>query len=154
LSQKNGCGVIFGAAAITFLRRQTTMKKQWILIAAAIVLVMALLLGVYFITRPPVQEGSKTITVTVVHADGSEKVFTYDTDAAYLGEVLYAEGLIRNEGADEGMFNVVDGEKADFSVNQSYWALYQGTEYAMFGVDELPIADGDSFRLVYTVYAG
>ena len=39
------------------------MKKQWILIAVAIVLVMALLLGVYFITRPPVQEGSKTITV-------------------------------------------------------------------------------------------
>lgn len=128
--------------------------KKLIIILVAFVVLVALMVGVYFLTRPKTQDGEKTITVTVVHADGSEKVFTYDTDAAYLGEVLYAEGLIRNEGEDEGMFNVVDGEKADFSVNQSYWALYQGTEYAMFGVDELPIADGDSFRLVYTVYAG
>ena len=69
------------------------MKKQWILIAAALVAVMALLLGVYFLTRPPVQEGSKTITVTVVHGNGTSKDFTYHTDEEYLGPVILDNGL-------------------------------------------------------------
>ena len=143
------------------------MNKKIIIAAVALVAVVAVLLGIWWFNRPtpepvthdvtPKSTGAdgtvyyKTITVEVVHADGSSKTFTYDTNADYLGQVLYAEGLIKAEGVDEGMFNIVDGEKADWNENQSYWSLYQGEEYAMQGVDTTPINDGDTFKLVYTI---
>jgi hypothetical protein len=148
---KTAVAPIFGATAILYFRRFImSNKKIWIAVIA-LVAVVALMAGIWFATRPQAVEGAKTITVAVVHSDGNEKVFTYHTDAEYLGEVLYAEGLIKAEGVDEGMFNIVDGEKADWNENKSYWSLYQGEEYAMQGVDTTPIKDGDSFKLVYTL---
>ena len=93
----------------------------------------------------------KTFTVTVTHADNSEKTFTYETREKMLGDFLEAEGLIVSEGADEGMFHTVDGEKADWNENQSYWCLYIDGEYAMTGIYATEIADGGLYRLVYTV---
>jgi hypothetical protein len=86
-----------------------------------------------------------------VHQNKTEKTFTYKTDAEYLGDVLYDEGLIKAENVDDGMFNIVDGEKADWNENKSYWSLYVGEEYAMQCVETTPIRDGDSFKLVYTI---
>lgn len=126
-------------------------KKLWIALIA-LVAVVAVMVGVWAATRSKPVEGSKEITVTVVHKDGSEKTFTYHTDEEYLGKLLYSKGLIKAEDTDEGMFNIADGEKADFSVDQSYWAFYEGDEYAVTGVDDTVIEDGDVFKLVYTVY--
>lgn len=127
-------------------------NKKLILAAVALVAVIAVFLGIYFITREAPTEGAKSITVTVVHADGSSKDFTYDTDAEYLGQVLLAEGLIVGTEGEYGlMVSTVDGETADYSVDQSYWALYIGEDYAMTGVDQTPIQDGDTFKWVYTV---
>lgn len=126
-------------------------NKKLILGVVALVAVVAILLGVYFATRPAVSQGSKAITVTVVHSDGSSKVFTYRTDAQMLGAFLEEQSLIKSQGADAGMFHTVDGEKADWNVNKSYWAFYVGEEYAMTGIYDTPIADGDTFKLVYTL---
>lgn len=129
------------------------MKNKKILIAAiVIVALIAVMAGAYFAARPAVAEGAKTISVTVVHADGSEKQFQYRTDEEYLGPVLLAEGLAEGEDGPYGLtIYVVDGEKADWNENQSYWALYIGEEYAATGADSTPVKDGDSFRLVYTI---
>ena len=129
------------------------MKNRKILIAAiVIVALIAVMVGVYFAARPAVAEGAKTISVTVVHADGSEKQFQYRTDEEYLGPVLLAEGLAEGEDGPYGLtIYVVDGEKADWNENQSYWALYIGEEYAATGADSTPVKDGDSFKLVYTI---
>lgn len=129
------------------------MKNKKILIAAvALVAVVAVMLGVWFATRPGTVEGAKEITVTVVHKDGSEKEFVYHTDEEYLGPVLLSEGLVEGEQGPYGLYiKVVDGVTADFDVDQSYWSLYVGQEPAMQGADTTPIADGDSFRLVYTI---
>jgi hypothetical protein len=127
-------------------------NKKMIFAAVGFVLVVAILAGVWLLTRSKPVEGEKKITVTVVHKDGSEKVFTYQTDEEYLGALLYAEGLIIADESNPGMFHTADGEKADFSVDQSYWALYQGEEYAMEGIEKTVIQDGDTFRLVYTIY--
>ena len=70
------------------------MNKKRIIALVAIVAVIALMLGVYLATRPETQQGSKAITVQVVHKDGTEKTFTYRTDAEFLAEVLLAEKLI------------------------------------------------------------
>lgn len=131
---------------------QTAKRKPlWAAVAAVLVLV-AVLIGVYAVTRPTAAAGSKTISVEVVHRDASEKTFTYRTDAEYLGDVLQAEGLIQGTEGEYGLYiTVVDGEEAVYETDGAYWAFYQDGEYAMQGVDQTPIADGDSFSLVYTV---
>ena len=90
-------------------------------------------------------------TVEVVHANGEKKTFTYTTDAEKLGAFLETEGLIDSEGADEGMFHSVDGEKADWNENQSYWAFYIDGEYAMTGIYDTAIVDGAVYKLEYTI---
>ena len=127
------------------------MNKKYLILAIAVVAVIGLMLGVYFGTRPQAQEGSKAITIVVVHGDKTEKTFTYKTDAEKLGAFLEEQGLIDSTGADAGMFHTVDGEKADWSVNQSYWAFFEGEEYAVVGIYDAVIVDGATYKLVYTV---
>ncbi len=122
--------------------------------AAALAVLLVVFGAVWFANRPATQEGSKTITVEVVHGDGSAKTFTYHTDEEYLGDMLLAEGLVEGTESEEfGLYiDAVDGETADYSADGAYWAVYQGGEYATLGVSALPVADGNSFSLVYTVY--
>ena len=129
------------------------MKKNGKLIAAAALLVLVgVMVGVYGSTHPDAQTGEKTICVEVVHKDESSKQFTYQTDAEYLGEVLLTEGLLEGENGPSGLYiTAVDGEEAIYEVDNSYWAFYQGEEYATQGVDQTPIADGDEFTFIYTI---
>ena len=58
--------------------------------------------------------GSKTITLTVVHGDGTSNDITVSTDAENLRDALEAEGIIAGEDSSYGMFvQTVDGETAD-----------------------------------------
>lgn len=129
------------------------MKKQTKLIiaVAVIVAVVVVMAGIYFATRPDTAQGAKTVTVEVVHGDGSSKEFTYHTDSEYLGEVLLAEGLVAGDQGEFGLYILtVDGEDAIFEESGAYWALYQNGEMTTTGADTTPIQDGDSFQLVYT----
>ena len=67
-------------------------RKVWlgIIALAAVVCLMA---GLWLGTRPEAVEGSKAVTVEVVHKDASQKVFEYRTDAEYLGDLQLEEGL-------------------------------------------------------------
>ena len=57
------------------------MKNKKILIAIiALVAVVALMAAAYTLTRPEAQEGSKNVTVVIVHKDGTTKELTYATD--------------------------------------------------------------------------
>ena len=126
-------------------------NKKLILAVIALVAVVAVFAGVYFATQSTAAEGVKDFTVTVIHGDGSSKEFKYSTDADNLGVYLEAQGLIDSQGADSGMFHTVDGEKADWNANQSYWAFYLGEEYAMTGIYDTDIEDGVAYKLVYTI---
>ena len=129
------------------------MKKNRTLIAVgALLCLVVLFIGLYTMTRPETVAGSKTITVEVVHKDGSGKTMTYQTDEAYLGDVLLQDGLVVGEQGPYGLYiQAVDGETADYSVDKAYWALFEGEDYATQGADQTVIEDGDSFRLVYTI---
>lgn len=97
------------------------------------------------------QEG-KSFTVTVVHKDGSEKVFTYTSSEEFVGTVLKAEGLIKGNDGPYGLeITEVDGEQAVYATDGAYWAVYVGEEYAMTGIDTTPITEGGQYKLVYTV---
>ena len=93
----------------------------------------------------------KKITVTVVHKDGSTKDFTYETDQEFLGPVLEADGLIQGNAGPYGMeITHVDGEQAIYDTDKAYWALYEGAEYALQGIDTTPVKDGGVYKLEYT----
>ena len=92
-----------------------------------------------------------TFTVTVVHKDGSSKDFTFETAQRFVGPVLEAEGLIEGNAGPYGMeITKVDGVQAIYSVDKAYWAVFEGEEYALQGIDTTPVVDGGVYKLVYT----
>lgn len=127
-------------------------KKKKIRVAVgALVAAMAVVLGIYFATKPMGTEGSKTFTVEVTHSDGSVKSFIYSTDTEYVGAVLLDKGLIAGEDRAYGLYVLeVDGEKAIYEEDGAYWAFYVNGEYAVQGVDQTPACDGDIYEFIYT----
>lgn len=143
-------------------------NKKLVLAVVALVALVGIMAGVWFATRPTpskndsvkqtqLEDGTiievvgNSFTVVVVHGDGTTKEFSYTTDADYLGGFLYEEGLIVADESNPGMFHTVDGEKADWNENQSYWALYENGSYAVQGIDTTLIVDGAEYKLVYTI---
>ncbi|MBQ8287322.1 MAG: DUF4430 domain-containing protein [Clostridia bacterium] len=98
-----------------------------------------------------VEEPAKaTFTFKVVHADGTEKSFEIKTNEETVGAALLAKGLISGEDGDYGLYvKVVDGETADYDVDQSYWSFYIGDEYATTGVDKTSVTDGATYWFKY-----
>ena len=129
------------------------MKNKKLLVSVlALVLVVAVFAGIWLSSRPETQTGRKAITVTVVHGDGTAKDFHCSTDGEYLGQVLLATGIAEGTDGPYGLeIHSVDGETADWNVDQSYWALYIGEEYATTGADGIVLTDGGVYRLVYTI---
>lgn len=127
-------------------------NKKTLFAVAALAIAAALMLGIWYFTRPQPQAGAKTVAVEVVHGDASTKEFTYHTDAEYLGEVLLAEKLVEGEDSAYGLFiTAVDGETAQDSLRQ-WWCITKGGERVDTGADATPIADGDHFELTLSTY--
>ena len=100
---------------------------------------------------PEPNEGEATFTVIVIHKDGTQKEFQYTTTEAYVGPALVADGLIEGNDGPYGLeISKVDGEQAIYETDSAYWAVYEGEEYAMQGIDTTPVVDGAVYKLVYT----
>lgn len=127
-------------------------NKKMILVAVALIACVAVMLGIFLTTRPETTQGSKTVTVTVVHKDGSEKVFTCQTEEEFLGKVLVNENIVVGNYGEFGLyFDTADGEKADWNVDNGWWQVFVGEEAAITGADQIPITDGGTYKLVYTI---
>lgn len=130
------------------------MNKQTkkILIAVlALLLAAAALFFLYRTFAPGAQAGTKHISVTVVHADGAKRDFSYDTEREYLGEVLSDEELVSGEMGAYGLYiKTVDGETVDES-QQQWWCLTRGGGQVDTSADLTPIADGEQYELTLTV---
>ena len=126
-------------------------NKKMILAAVALIVVVALFAGIWVASRPEIFAGEKRFTLTVVHKNGTEKVFELTSSEEFLGAALVAEGIII-ESDSPGMYNTVDGETTDYSKDQSYWGFFIDGEYAMEGMNTTPITEGGQYKLVYTIY--
>ena len=128
------------------------MKNKKLVIAViAVVVVMGLLAGLYFATRPEAKAGMKKITITVVHADGTAKEISHKTEQESLGRTMVEMGLVEDQQGPYGLFfDTVDGEVASWEADQAYWSILIGEEYAVVGADEIMIEDGGQYSLVYT----
>lgn len=124
------------------------MKK--VITAAVIIILVLSLVFAYFSFREAPVEGEKTVTVEVTSQDGTVKSYTVETDAAYLGEVMEETEGLTVEYSDDGMIITVNGEFAEYTANNAYWALYVNGEYGNYGADKQPVTDGDVYGIVYT----
>lgn len=92
------------------------------------------------------QNGEKTFTFTVVTLDGNETSKEISTDKQYVGEALLEQGIIEGENGDYGLYvKKVNGIVADYDIDQTYWAFYINGEYAMTGVDQTEVVDGETY---------
>ena len=130
------------------------MKHRRFLVAgAALFCLLAVVMGVIWRHSCPETEiGEKHIIVEVIHKDKTEKVFEYQTDHAYLGELLLETDLITGTNGEYGLFvEAVDGETADYSVDQGWWQLSCNGERAQTGADSIVLHNGDRYTWTYMV---
>lgn len=129
------------------------MKQKKLIIGLAVCLAVVIAaVGIVLATaKPETQNGAKEITVEIVYSDKTDKVLDIDTDAEFLAEALFEEKLITEEEYKSGFYTVIDGQKADYNENQSWWCVTKDGEMTSVGMNELPIADGDKFEITYTI---
>ena len=129
-------------------------NKKVILAALALVLVIAAMAGLYLTTRPQAVEGSKHVTVQIIHKDGAEKKLEFDTDHEYLSDLLLEKELATGYMSEEYGFTVesVDGVTADWAADSAYWALYEGDTYATTSASGIVLTDGGIYKLIYETF--
>ncbi len=128
-----------------------TQNKKLLAGAIALVVAIAIFAGCYFAFAPKGTAGSKEISVSVTHADGSVNDFAIATSEEYLRGALEQEALVEGVDSDYGLYVLtVDGETAD-EANQEWWCFTKGGETVMTGVDTTPIADGDAYEITLVV---
>ena len=125
------------------------MKKKHLVIIAVILL--CIVAAAIFMNRSAPQAAEpKSMTVEVVHGDGSTAEFTYQTEQTSLGEFLAEEGLIAGEEGPYGLFvQTVDGETVDYDANGSWWMLACNGEEVLTGADAVEIEDGAVYTWTY-----
>ena len=95
-------------------------------------------------------DGQKTVKVEVCAGDESV-TFTVHTDKEFLGDALLQHGLIDGEDGPYGLYiKRVNGILADYDIDASFWALSINGEYAMTGISETPVTDGEHYELTYS----
>ncbi len=125
-------------------------KKAMIAVILLVVLV-AVAAACWFAFGEKAVAGSKTITVDVIHKDGSTNTFEIKTDAEYLRDALEPEGLVAGNESEYGMYILtVDGETVDES-NQEWWGYTRSGEQVNYGIDTCPIADGEHYEFTLNV---
>jgi len=156
------------------------MDKKLLWVTIALVLVIAALIGMFFVTNPKNPgdtadnttgdttdtetsgntettdnsentDSATSFAVVVVHKDGTKKEMTLQTEQAFLGAALVEAGIVEVEENRFGMhIKTADGEKAVFEEDSAYWAVYSGNDLAKKATDLLPIEAGKIYKLVYT----
>lgn len=129
-------------------------NKSTIIVAVAIVAVIAIFVGAYMSFSEKPEVGAKTVYIEVVDAAQSVDEYTVQTNAEFLRQVMdEAEGLTYG-GADSEygiMIDTINGVRADYTLDGAYWSFYVNGEYCNYGIDTQPVADGDVFKIEYTL---
>ena len=93
-------------------------------------------------------EGENVFPLTVVNTAGEETNLEIHTDKEIVGEALTELDVIAGEDGDFGLYiKSVNGEFVDYDADGKYWAFYINGEYAMTGIDQTTITEGDAYTL-------
>lgn len=131
------------------------MNKKTLLGVVGLAVVVALMAIIYAVFGPKGVAGTKEITIEVINSKKESVVYEVKTDAEFLRQAMEEADGLKFSGTEStyGLtVMTVNGETADYNVDGSYWAFYVNGNYCNNGIDSEPIADGDAFQIVYTVY--
>lgn len=93
-------------------------------------------------------EGAVTFPLEITDKDGNSINVTINTDKETVGEALLEIGIVEGTMGDYGLYMThVNGIPAIFEEDGTYWAFYINGEYALTGVDQTPIAEGETYTL-------
>ena len=133
------------------------MKKIVSLILCAILMVSLIACGGAPAEPPPsttvtdgqvVGEGAKSSPLTIVDKEGNAITITVNTDKEMVGEALTELGIVEGTMGEYGLYMThVNGIPAIWEEDGYYWSFYINDEYAMTGVDQTPIAEGETYKL-------
>lgn len=90
------------------------------------------------------------ITFRVTHDDGELKEFELETAKTTLGEALADENLVSESDYSPGFYDTVDGEVANWDVEEGWWCFYCNGEALMVGIEEEQLVDGAVYEAVFT----
>ncbi len=137
------------------MKNKTVLTKILALVLVALMTVFSFAACGKADTNSEVNSGTQetktvSITVTVVAKDKTEKVFNIKTDKETLGDALLEEGLVTEDEHKTGFYSHIDGVRADYTLDKSWWCFTKGGETVMVGANDLEIADGDKFEITNT----
>ena len=96
-------------------------------------------------------QGATTFDFTVEDLDGTKTQFKIHTDEKTVGAALIAVDLLRGEDGPYGLYvHEVNGIRAVYEEDGSYWAFYVNGEYGMTGVDMTDIEPDTAYAFVKT----
>lgn len=96
-------------------------------------------------------EGATSFEFTVEDLDGTKYAFIIHTDETTVGAALMDVGLLKGEDGPYGLYvQEVNGIRAVYEEDGSYWAFYVNGEYGMTGVDQTDIEPDTAYAFVKT----
>lgn len=96
-------------------------------------------------------QGATTFDFTVEDLDGTKTQFKIHTDEKTVGAALIAVDLLKGEDGPYGLYvHEVNGIRAVYEEDGSYWAFYVNGEYGMTGVDMTDIEPDTAYAFVKT----
>ena len=132
-------------------------NKRKIIVGGIILVALMVAFGiVYFMNGTVPQTGSKNIVVEVTKESGVTEEYKLSTDAEYLRiamDELVAQGSGFSYDGTDGEYGImieyINGERASYTEDNAYWALYVNGEYGQNGCDTQPVSDGDVYAWKY-----
>ena len=93
--------------------------------------------------------GETTFTLVVKHTNDRTVTFTINTSKAILSDALTEVGIMQGHDSTYGVYiDTVNGVTHDYSVDQTYWAIYIGDDYSLVGIEHIEIENGATYKLV------
>ncbi len=93
-------------------------------------------------------EGSTRFYLEVVDKAGNIERFEINTDKETVGDALLELEIISGDKGAYGLYiKYVNGIRADYDKDGTYWAFYIDGEYAMSGVDTTKVEAGKTYSL-------
>lgn len=94
---------------------------------------------------------TKTVTLCVIHKDGTEKEVNVETAAATLEDVLKESGMVEGRNRSFGYYiETVDGERINED-NEEWWQLAMDGEALPTAASYTEVSDGERYELIFKV---
>ena len=97
-------------------------------------------------TPEVIGQGEKKFFFVAEDQEGKQTKWEVHSDEDTVGKALMAEGIIEGEDGPYGLYvKTVNGITLDYDKDGLYWAFYENDEYALTGVDQTKITEGQTY---------